>query len=56
MLYPLSYGSALFNDANVSMRHAFAVNRETKKAHEREEVNAPLVLVSTARRWDLIEL
>jgi hypothetical protein len=37
MLYPLSYGSALFNDADVSMRPAVAVNRETKTADEREE-------------------
>jgi hypothetical protein len=37
MLYPLSYGSALFNDADVSMRPAVVVNRETKKADGREE-------------------
>jgi hypothetical protein len=30
MLYPLSYGSSLFNDADVSMRLTFAVNRETR--------------------------
>ena len=29
MLYPLSYGSTLFNDADVSMRLTFVVNRET---------------------------
>ena len=37
MLYPLSYGSTLFNDADVSMRPTIAVNRETKNADEREE-------------------
>ena len=37
MLYPLSYGSALFNDADVSMRPTVAVNRETKTADVRED-------------------
>jgi hypothetical protein len=55
MLYPLSYGSTFFNDADVSMRPTAAVNRETQKEDECEELNARIVLGSATKSENKIK-
>lgn len=55
MLYPLSYGSTFFNDADVSMRPTVVVNRETQKEDVCEELSAPIMLASVTQSENRIE-
>ena len=55
MLYPLSYGSPLFDAVDVSMRPTAVVNRETQKEDVREELNARMMLASATPPENRIE-